>query len=43
MDYYLAIKSYEVSKYDTTWVKLENIMLRKEARNKRTHVVHFRL
>ena len=39
MEYYSAIKRNEVLMNVTTWVNLENIMLIKDARQKRTNVV----
>ena len=40
VEYYLAIKRNEALIRATTWMNLENMMLRKEARHKRTNIVH---
>lgn len=43
MEYYSAIKRYDVLNPATTWVTLENIMLSERRQTQRTHMVSFHL
>jgi hypothetical protein len=36
VEYYLAIKRNEVLKHPTTWMKLENIMLKERTQSQKT-------
>lgn len=43
MEYYSALKRKEILQYATTWMRLDNIMLRKINQSQKDNIVWFHL